>query len=122
MAYSPTTYSNILTGRCRYDATDPTGGIMYRITLKVGYVLTDDHGNIAEDHSAGRSYVRTPDPSWRILGFTTRAHAHRLITLAEAADGANIGQGWIHDFDHGARRMWAMPRSNRAVRVTREEA
>lgn len=92
---------------------------MYRITCVSGYVLTDDDGNIAEDH-VGRDYVRTPDPSWRIVGFTRRHHSHRIITLAQAAAGTDIGQGWVHDVDHGTRRMWGHPSYRRAVRVTQE--
>ena len=91
---------------------------MYRITCKLGYVITDDNGNIAEDH-VGRDYVRTPDESWRIVGISRRHHSRDLISLATAANGADIGQGWIHDIDHGTRRMWGMPTYRRAVKVER---
>lgn len=92
----------------------------YRIDCKQGYVLTDEHGNITRD-CVGRDYRRTPDPSWRIAGIATRFNARWLVSLAAAADGANIGQGWIHDVDHGTARMWANPSYRRAVRVTRIE-
>lgn len=91
----------------------------YRIDLKIGYILTDDAGNIIEDHSDGRHYTRAADPSWRIVGIGKRAHSQCLVTLPAAAYGADIGHGWIHDCDHGTRRMWVGPRSKRAIRVTR---
>ncbi|KKN03935.1 hypothetical protein LCGC14_1102800 [marine sediment metagenome] len=90
----------------------------YKIMCKSGYVLTDEAGQIRTD-AVGRYYRRQPGPDWRILGLTTRHHAHQIITLAEAADGAWIGQGWIHDMDHGTHRTWSLPRGRRAVRVER---
>ena len=90
----------------------------YRIICKGGYVLTDAEGNIAEDH-LGRDYVCEPAPDWRIVGFSTRFNAYRLISLAQAADGEPLGQGWVHDVDHGTRRLWGMPKDRRAVRVER---
>ena len=94
---------------------------MYRIECKLGYVITDDAGNITEDH-CGRHYTRVADPSWCIVGFTRRHHSRHMITLAEAANGADFGQGWVHDVDHGTRRMWGMPAYRRAVKVTRISA
>jgi len=90
----------------------------YRITCKQGYVLTDLAGNIAEDH-VGRDYVRVPANDWRIVGIATRANSQRVISLAAAADGESIGQGWIHDLDHGTRRMWGHPSYRRAIKVER---
>ena len=94
--------------------------MQYRITLKVGYVLTDSQGCIIEDHSAGRAYKRSPTEDWRILGISKRHHSREIIPLAAAASGADIGQGWVHDMDHGTHRMWAMPPNRRAIRVTAE--
>lgn len=91
---------------------------MYRIDCKLGHVITDDAGRIAEDH-VGRSYVCEPHEGWMIVGFTTRLNAHHVITLAQAAEGADIGQGWVHDLDHGTHRMWGHPSYRRAVKVTR---
>lgn len=91
----------------------------YKIVCKSGYVLTDDTGQIRVD-AVGRFYRSPqPGPHWRILGLTTRHNAHQIIGLAEAANGTWIGQGWIHDMDHGTHRMWSMPRGRRAVRVER---
>ena len=92
----------------------------FRITLKSGYVETDDQGRIVHDYSAGRNYRCEPHDEWRIVGIATRHHSIRVSTLDDcAADPRLIGQGWIHDLDHGTRRMWAMPTSRRAVRVER---
>jgi hypothetical protein len=27
--------------------------------------------------------------------------------------GANIGQGWVHDLDHGTHRIWGSPTGHR---------
>lgn len=89
----------------------------YRITLKSGdYFDTDAAGNIAYD--SGRNYRRDPaNGFWQIVGFSTRHNSQYLISLPDAAAGDNIGQGWVHDLDHGTRRMWSHPPGQRAVRV-----
>ena len=94
----------------------------YTIHCKAGYATTDEAGNLLEDH-VGRHYVRSnidvAAGTWRILGIGKRAHSAHLVSLADAANGADIGQGWIHDLDHGSHRMWCNPSSRRATRVTR---
>lgn len=91
----------------------------YWISCKDGHVITDDKGNILEDH-VGRHYVRPiPDASWRIVGFARRFNAHSLVTLAEAAEGADLGHGFVHDEDHGTRRVWMQPMGRRVLSVTR---
>ena len=88
----------------------------YLIRLKNGSMIeTDVAGRIVYDGTRGMRFA--PSDSWRIVGFSTRHNAYRIVTLAEAAAGEPIGQGWVHDVDHGTRRMWAMPRYHRAVRV-----
>jgi hypothetical protein len=90
----------------------------YRIVLKDGSaIVTDPDGNIALDGT--RNYRREPTADWRIVGIGTRHMSTRLVSLDAAADGEPIGQGWVHDLDHGAHRMWAMPRTHRAIRVER---
>ncbi len=90
----------------------------YRIRLRdMSHYDVDADGNIL--HDAFRHLHFAPDGQWRILGFTTRHNAHHIITLAEASDGKSIGQGWIHDLDHGTHRMWASPKYHRAESVTR---
>lgn len=91
----------------------------YRLTLKHGYVIVDDSKRIARDVNTGRDYRCIPSDNWYIVGIGTRANARDLVLLAAAADGANIGQGWVHDVDHGTRRMWVMPRHRRVVKVER---
>lgn len=84
---------------------------MYRITLKNGHVYTtDDHGNVISRTDGPRNW---PYSNWRIIGFTTRHNARRIVSLADAVNGAPCGQGWIHDIDHGTRRMWAHPTTQR---------
>ena len=77
----------------------------YKLTLKSGAVYTLD--------AEGCVTARTEGPQgwdygrkWQVLGFATRYNARRIVSLADAADGAEIGQGWVHDLDHGTRRMW----------------
>jgi hypothetical protein len=87
----------------------------YRIHLKdFSYIDTDSDGNIVYDSS--RNYRRTGTPDWRILGVTTRHNSRHIIPLKESVTG-NIGQGWIHDMDHGTHRMWSRPSGKRAVHI-----
>ena len=101
-------------------ATETTGG--YRITLKLGYyVVTDRDGWITEAYEGENRRdgpYRSSGHGWRILGFGRRHWAnHPQVSLAEAAAGADLGQGWIWDWDHGTIRQWCMPKHGRAVRV-----
>jgi len=92
----------------------------FDIRLKSGArFLVAENGRILYD---GDRNMGPFSEEWRIIGFTTRHNARRLITLQEAADGMPIGQGWVHDLDHGTHRMWAMPLYRRAVRVIRKAA
>lgn len=79
-------------------------------TTGVRFTLDDD----------GRVTARSNGPSgwdysgkWRIVGFRTRLHAHRVISLSEAIAGADVGQGWVVDDDHGTIRTWAGPANGR---------
>ena len=91
----------------------------YRLTLKSGaYVVTRADGSIRYDSE--RHYLREATPDWRIIGIGSRFNSRQLATLAECADTpTRIGQGWVHDYDHGARRVWCMPKHRRVVRVER---
>lgn len=89
----------------------------YRIRLKDGYVDTDAHGQVIRFSNNGRTYCKRPSATWMILGIGTRHTSRHLVSLSAAAGGASIGQGWVHDRDHGTHRMWAMPTSRRAVSV-----
>lgn len=90
----------------------------YAMTLKDGstWTLSAD-GDVLYDGTRGMTFKA--DGSWRVIGFTTRHIGRTLISLADAAAGANLGQGWVHDLDHGAHRLWGMPVSQRVVRVTK---
>ena len=81
------------------------------------WYLRDD-GAVVYDGTRGMRFGEGTD-TWRILGFSTRHHARRVITLPEAADGAELGQGWVHDLDHGTHRLWGMPVTKRVVKVWR---
>lgn len=92
----------------------------YRLTLKQGaYVITDDSKRIVRDVDTARDYRRVPSDTWYIIGIGRRHHSRELISLASASDGADIGQGWIHDIDHGTHRMWCMPKHRRVTKVER---
>ena len=92
----------------------------YRIILKNGAVFdTDAAGNILLDGERNMRFDPASGHEWRILGFTTRHNAHRVIDLEAAASGEDIGHGWVHDMDHGTHRVWGSPAWRRAVRVER---
>lgn len=87
---------------------------MYRLYLndRTRYDLDDEGYVVARtDGPKGWNYGK----GWRIVGFRTRHNALRVITLRETADGANIGQGWVVDWDHGTYRMWGSPSDHRAT-------
>lgn len=82
-------------------------------TYAGAYVLAKD-GTILYDQT--RNY-RSDSGQWRVIGISKRHHSHAMVSLEDAANGANIGQGWVHDLDHGTHRMWCMPKSSRATSV-----
>jgi hypothetical protein len=89
----------------------------YKITLKNGHVYTcAEDGNVLHrtDVDPGG---QGPYRDWRILGFSKRHNSRNLVSLTDAARGTDIGQGWVHDLDHGTHRMWGHPSGNRAVSV-----
>jgi hypothetical protein len=88
----------------------------YVIRLKGGaHFKTDMSGNVLYD---GIRNIRfSPDGGWKILGFSTRHNATQIIPIADASRGVSIGQGWVHDLDHGTHRMWGHPKNRRAVSV-----
>ena len=90
----------------------------YIMTLKSGAIwqLGDD-GRVLHD---GDRNMGPFSEQWRVIGFSTRFNAHRVISLQEAADGEPIGQGWVHDLDHGFHRVWGHPSNRRAVSITNE--
>lgn len=91
---------------------------------KIAYILTCKHGyfELAQDgtilYDSDRNY-RSESGDWKILGLATRHNSNQIIPLEDAANGADIGQGWVHDLDHGTHRMWGMPTYRRAVSVRR---
>ncbi len=90
----------------------------YCISFKNGgWMYTDLAGNVIRDVDLGRDYQREPTPDWQITGITRRLHSRHAVSLEDAANGADIGHGLIHDIDHGTRRMWASPTGRRAVKV-----
>lgn len=90
------------------------------------YVLTLKDGTIYETDAAGAVLARSDGPKgfdysgkWIVLGASTRFNAHHIVTLAEIVNGADFGQGWIHDLDHGTHRVWGNPSSRRLKSVYR---
>lgn len=97
---------------------DADDGSALRMELKNGEVyILDLDGQVLQrsDGPQGHSY----SGQWRIIGFTRRSNAHQIITLQEVLAGENFGQGWIHDVDHGTRRMWGHPTGRRLARLDR---
>jgi len=87
----------------------------YRLWIKGGwYFILAEDGTILFDSE--RNYTSTSG-EWKIIGIATRHNSHRLVSLKAAANGEPIGQGWVHDLDHGTHRMWGMPKHHRAVNV-----
>ena len=89
---------------------------IYRLHTDGGYYVLAANGTILFDSS--RNY-RSDSEQWRVIGIGKRHHSRDLISLSEAADGADFGQGWVHDLDHGTHRIWGMPHSRRARQVVR---
>ncbi len=89
----------------------------YRMHLKNGAIFDlAENGRVLYDGDRGMGPF---SEEWRVIGFTTRHNAHNLVTLSDASDGQSIGQGWVHDVDHGTLRMWGMPKYRRAVKIER---
>lgn len=86
------------------------------------YVIRTSQGNTYNTDDNGAVISRSNGPegwdygqNWVILGTSTRHNAHHVNRLADvAADAGLLGQGWVHDVDHGQRRMWG---NERAVSV-----
>ena len=92
--------------------------ITYEMRLKDGSTWTiSSNCDILHDGSRHMDFAGLG--TWKILGFTKRAHSHRIISLGEAANGADLGQGWVHDLDHGTHRIWCQPSNRRVVSVCR---
>lgn len=77
----------------------------------------DSNGGVLYDGSRAMSW-EAPHTTWRILGFSKRFHSHTVIKLANSI-GEDLGQGWIHDFDHGTHRVWGSPRARKIDAVWR---
>jgi hypothetical protein len=72
-------------------------------TAGVRYTLSDDGAVIDRtDGPRGWDY----SGKWIIKGFSKRHHSRQIIPLADALAGEDVGQGWVHDLDHGMPRMW----------------
>ena len=94
----------------------------FRLTTKgrETFILARD-GAIIRHGSNGQDRPDYDMHKWHVLGFGTRANSRRIVTLDEAADGAETGQGWVHDLDHGTHRMWGSPSDRRLASITRIE-
>jgi hypothetical protein len=83
-------------------------GVTFYLDLE-GYVLSRTDGPEGWDYAKG----------WRILGFlpTINTPVERRVTLRAALAGADTGQGWVVDWDHGYVRVWANPSGRRLASV-----
>lgn len=89
--------------------------IAYCVTLRNGdRFYTAINGRILYD--SARDMGPFSD-AWRIVGFKQRVNSRETVVLSTAATGADIGKGWVQDFDHGTYRLWANPASRQAVKV-----
>ncbi len=78
---------------------------MLRLTTTDGSVYTlDDLGYVIARSDGPREWEYSRE--WRILGVVTRPNGRRVITLPAILRGAQPGQGWIVDHDHGTFRVW----------------
>jgi hypothetical protein len=78
-----------------------TEGVCYYLAEN-GDVIDRSDGPRGWDYKGG----------WRILGITRRYHSapFRMVSLADAANGADVGHGIVHDLDHGTHRVWGSRR------------
>lgn len=89
---------------------------MITMTLLDGTRYTlDDDGKVLDrsDGPKGWDY----EGEWTIVGFKKRHHSARTITLDKALAGADVGQGWVVDLDHGTFRLWGSPTGHRLKSV-----
>lgn len=90
----------------------------YEMHLKNGSVwYLDSDGGVLWDGDRSMGW-ESPHSTWRIIGFSTRHHSRDVISLADSPV-ANLGQGWIHDLDHGAHRLWGAPSDRKVSKVYR---
>jgi len=101
-----------------YDQAIAITGAAFVMTLKdASYFIVAADGGILFD--SARNYTRTNDGQWNIVGIGRRWNSGNLYSLADCAKHGKriIGHGFVHDRDHGTRRMWGMPKSRRVVDV-----
>ena len=84
-------------------------------TARATYYLDADGAVIARTNGPrGWSY----SGAWTILGSARRWNSGYIVRLSDAADGADIGHGFVCDLDHGTRRRWGNERAQRVRRAT----
>lgn len=101
-----------------YDQAIAIPGAFYVMTMKSGaYFVLSSSGGILYD--SGRDCARADDGQWNVVGIGRRWNSRDLYGLDTCArEGKRaIGHGFVHDRDHGTRRMWGMPTNRRAVSV-----
>lgn len=79
----------------------------------MGYTIRTTGGQTYWTDDAGYVLARTDGPrgftygkGWQIVGASTRHNSRAIIRLADIVAGADFGQGWVHDIDHGTHRVW----------------
>lgn len=94
--------------------------MMFRLTThnRVDYVLDDEGFVVSRTNGPeGWDYKN----GWRILGFLKRANSglDLMVSLPDAANGADIGHGYVVDWDHGYTRVWMGGKHDRAWMIKR---
>lgn len=64
----------------------------------------DEHGYMLARSNGPRGWAY--GKGWQIVGLAKRWNARMSITLTDAASGVDFGHGYVHDIDHGTRRIW----------------
>jgi hypothetical protein len=101
-----------------YDQAIAIPGARYVMTMKDrSYFIVAEDGGILFD--SARQYNRLNDGQWNIVGIGRRWNSRDLYSLEDCAKHGKrvIGHGFVHDRDHGYRRVWMMPRTQRVVSV-----
>ena len=94
---------------------------VYRMTLKNGTVFTlEDDGSVVARTDGPRGWNYSG--KWIVTGIKRRHHSLDVITLAQAAAGADIGHGVVCDIDHGSHRQWSHPRGRQVRSIVQVAA
>lgn len=90
----------------------------------MSYRMITTRGNVYTLADDGRVLACSNGPKgwdysgkWVIVGFTKRHHSRAVLPLDAVLKGGDVGQGWVHDLDHGTRRVWGTERLRSLVKI-----